>query len=141
MDYKQLKEILFQHECKHSDTHLNVYITFTSFGHSCRPPMPLLFSPKRPAHWREPFGSGSNLSASEQRPWPHKREQGRQTPSLWPGRYHPKNPYPDGKQREIRWRSCHLCGRCYSGKDIFAIEKLLGLLDGRRSPVQGLRSR
>lgn len=32
MDYKQLKEILFQHECKHSDTHLNVYITFTSFG-------------------------------------------------------------------------------------------------------------
>ena len=32
MDYKQLKELLFQHECKYPDTHLTAYITFASFG-------------------------------------------------------------------------------------------------------------
>lgn len=32
MEYKQLKDLLFQHECKHPDTHLTAYITFASFG-------------------------------------------------------------------------------------------------------------
>lgn len=32
MDYKQLKELLYQHECKHPETHLTAYITFSSFG-------------------------------------------------------------------------------------------------------------
>lgn len=32
MEYKQLKALLFQHECKHPDTHLTAYITFASFG-------------------------------------------------------------------------------------------------------------
>ncbi|MCI9169324.1 MAG: hypothetical protein HFF42_00065 [Lawsonibacter sp.] len=32
MEYKQLKELLFQHECKHPNTHLSAYITFASFG-------------------------------------------------------------------------------------------------------------
>ena len=32
MEYKQLKELLFQHECEHPDTHLTAYITFASFG-------------------------------------------------------------------------------------------------------------
>ena len=32
MEYKQLKDFLFQHECKHPDTHLTAYITFASFG-------------------------------------------------------------------------------------------------------------
>ena len=32
MEYKQLKELLFQHECKYPDTHLTAYITFASFG-------------------------------------------------------------------------------------------------------------
>lgn len=32
MEYKQLKELLFQHECRHPDTHLSAYITFASFG-------------------------------------------------------------------------------------------------------------
>lgn len=32
MEYKQLKKLLFQHECEHSDTHLTAYITFASFG-------------------------------------------------------------------------------------------------------------
>lgn len=32
MEYKQLKDLLFQHECKYPDTHLTAYITFASFG-------------------------------------------------------------------------------------------------------------
>ena len=32
MEYKQLKELLFQHECKYPGTHLTAYITFASFG-------------------------------------------------------------------------------------------------------------
>ena len=32
MDYKQLKELLFRHECEHPGTHLTAYITFASFG-------------------------------------------------------------------------------------------------------------
>lgn len=32
MDYKQLKELLFRHECEHPETHLTAYITFASFG-------------------------------------------------------------------------------------------------------------
>lgn len=32
MEYKQLKELLFQHECKHPNTHLTACITFASFG-------------------------------------------------------------------------------------------------------------
>ena len=32
MEYKQLKDLLFQHECKYPNTHLSAYITFASFG-------------------------------------------------------------------------------------------------------------
>jgi hypothetical protein len=32
MDYKQLKELLFRHECKHPETHLTACVTFASFG-------------------------------------------------------------------------------------------------------------
>ena len=40
MEYKPLKELLFQHECKHPGTHLTACITFASFGPNAKTDYP-----------------------------------------------------------------------------------------------------